>query len=130
MLGETPLHLALTSPELDPSPDDDDDEGGLREAVVDSLLDAGLISRTPLHPYRCLFVCFGFLINFNFKRRIEEAAGRTAQSIAAKNKSLAALFQKAQLNASIARDDIADDDDDGEPLACFFVYTYLMTGSE
>jgi hypothetical protein len=60
-LGETPLHLALTSPELDPSPDDDDDsdEGGLREAVVDSLLDAGA-AITYVTPHLPLFVCFGF----------------------------------------------------------------------
>jgi hypothetical protein len=56
---------------------------------------------------------------FKIKRRIEDAAGRTAQFIAAKDKSLAALFQKAQLNASIARDDIVDDDDDGQP--CRFI---------
>jgi len=61
----------------------------LREEVVGSLLDAGA------------------------DVTIEDAGGRTATSVAAKNKAIASLLQKAQLSAHISHDDIAYDDEDG-----------------
>ncbi|KIM82310.1 hypothetical protein PILCRDRAFT_475462 [Piloderma croceum F 1598] len=82
-LGETPLHLAISSTEID------EEDSGLREEVVESLLDAGA------------------------DVTIEDAGGRTATSLSAKNKAIKSLLQKAQLNATISKDDIADDDEDG-----------------
>jgi len=50
-LGETPLHLAISSTEID------EDDGGLREEVVESLLDAGA---------DVTYVTMGFLFQFHF----------------------------------------------------------------
>jgi hypothetical protein len=40
---------------------------------------------------------------------IEDLGGRTALSLSANNKAIAALIQKTKLDASISQDDIADD---------------------
>jgi len=82
--GETPLQLSITSEIID--------DPEIRQAVVESLLDAGADIRTKGS---------GTVLDFLDERKADDA-------------KIIALLRRAQVEANISKYDIADDDDDDD----------------